>query len=55
MNWSYGHNFILCPRRTVKLGFTDLIRSTVRLQFCISKTAVNRILGMKGEHLKKQL
>ena len=55
MNWSYGHKFILCPRRTVKLGFTDLIRSTVRLQFCISKTAVNRILGMKGEHLKKQL
>ena len=30
-----------------KLGFTDITWFTVRLQFCISKTAVNKILGMK--------
>ena len=33
--------------RTVKLGFAHLIRSSVRLQFCISKTAVNKILWTK--------
>ena len=33
--------------RTVKLGFADLIQSSVRLQFCISKTAVNKILWTK--------
>ena len=30
-----------------KLGFTDITWFTVRLQFCISKTAVNKSLGMK--------
>ncbi|MGP1530903.1 MAG: hypothetical protein ACTTI5_01770 [Treponema sp.] len=29
-----------------KLGFTDITWSSVRLQFCISKTAVNRILEL---------
>ena len=33
--------------RTVKLGFAHLIQSSVRLQFCISKTAVNKILWTK--------
>ena len=36
----------------MKIGFTDLIRFSVRLQFCISKTAVNKIFGDEGEHLK---
>ena len=35
-----------------KLGFTDITWFTVRLQFCISKTAVNKILGMKENILK---
>jgi len=38
---------VCCPRRTVKNGFADIVWSSVRLQFCISKTAVNKILGMK--------
>ena len=38
--------------RTGKLGLTDLNCFAVRLQFCISKTAVNKILGDEGEHLK---
>ena len=36
----------------MKIGFTDLIQFSVRLQFCISKTAVNKIFGDEGEHLK---
>ena len=35
-----------------KLGFTDLIWFAVRLQFCISKIAVNKILGTKENVLK---
>ena len=45
--WFYRFNLVCCPRRTVKIGLTDLNKSSVRLQFCIGKTAVNRILGMK--------
>ena len=43
---------VCCPRRTVKNGFADIVWSSVRLQFCISKTAVNKILGMKKNDRK---
>ena len=52
MNWFYRFNLVCSPRRTVKNGFADIVWSSVRLQFCISKTAVNKILGMKKNDRK---
>ena len=48
----YRFNLVRRPRRTVKNGFADIVWSSVRLQFCISKTAVNKILGTKRRRLK---
>ena len=40
------------PGRTVRNGFADIVWSSVRLQFCISKTAVHKSLGMKKNDQK---
>ena len=37
MNWFYRYNLVFCPRRTVKLGFTDIVLFSVRFKFAAGK------------------
>ena len=37
MYWFYRYNLVCCPRRTVKLGFTDIVLFSVRSKFAAGK------------------
>ena len=45
MNWFYRCNLVCCPRRTVKLGFTDIVLFSVRFKFAAGKNLVKNIDG----------
>ena len=41
MYWFYRYNLVCCPRRTVKLGFTDIVLFSVRL--CLENRVISKM------------